>query len=109
MLTLFGREHMNNEWHLEIDIAELEAAFRAVVKHLSEFNGTSVKVREDYFWSVPPNQIFDVPTQPELTIGQLSESWDNLKRERQSNDESTIGYAAVWLADVLKAIGYTHP
>jgi hypothetical protein len=44
-----------------------------------------------------------------LTIGQLSESWDNLKRERQSNDESTIGYAAVWLADVLKAIGYTHP
>ncbi|GAA2027278.1 hypothetical protein GCM10009819_08340 [Agromyces tropicus] len=57
---------------------------------------------EDYFYSVPFPGLYDVLSEaPELTIGQLTESWENLHRTDQG-----VRWELVLLGDVLKAIGH---
>lgn len=59
-------------------------------------------VSEDYFYSVPFPEIYDVlGDAPKLTIGQLTESWENLLRT-----DASVQWELVWLGDVLKAIGH---
>jgi len=59
------------------------------------------------FWSIPPDALYDVYQEPpELTIGQLTESWDNLRR--LGEDEPGFGLDLVWLSDVLRAIGHAQ-
>ena len=40
----------------------------------------------------------------EFTIGQVSESWENLRGMLEDRSKA-LGYGLVWLADVLRAIG----
>ena len=91
---------------LQIDLTELRSAIDTVIRHIEAAEGTHVQLPVDYFWSVPSPDLYDVERNPPLTIGQISESWDNLRRERNGNDDMTIGFAAVWLSDVLRAIGH---
>lgn len=97
---------MDEGWNLEIDLSELRQAIDHVLDHLKEENGGTVAIRADYFWSVPASDIYDINSPPELTIGQLSESWDNLREERSEVSEHTISFASVWLGDIMKAIGH---
>lgn len=98
---------MEGNGRIDIDISELRRAIQRVLHRLEETHGTSISIPGDYFWSVPRDSIFEVFSAPDLTIGQLSESWDNLADERSGNAKHTIPYSAVWIGDVLKAIGYT--
>jgi len=91
---------------IRIDLSELRSAFDTVIRHIKAAEGTQVHLAADYFWSVPSPDLYDVDRNPPLTIGQVSESWDNLRRERDGNDDVTIGFAAVWLGEVLRAIGH---
>lgn len=77
-----------------------------MLDHLEQQHGSTVAIPADYFWSVPAPEIYDVTASPELTIGQLSESWDNVTSEREGGDGDTISFALVWLGDVMKAIGH---
>ena len=63
-----------------------------------------VDLGEDYFWSIPPTRQGDVNADPELTVGQYSECLEHLESVVE-NPENAIGYALVWLADVLRAVG----
>ena len=76
-----------------------------MLDHLEQQHGSTVAIPADYFWSVPAPEIYDVTASPELTIGQLSESWDNVTSERESGDGDTISFALVRLGGVMKAIG----
>lgn len=59
----------------------------------------------DYFWAIPREQRNDPCSKPsELTIGQLTESLDNVER-MVSDHDSTLAYGLVWLSDVLRAVG----
>lgn len=72
----------------------------------SSHYGPRRSVDTDYFWSIPPDAIYDVYEQPsELTIGQLTESMDNV-RSVTANPEDAISYALVWMGDVLRATGH---
>ena len=96
---------MNNEHVIEIDTTELRRALNTLLDAIESRSGSSIAVPVDYFWSVPSPQVFDPKVQPsELTIGQVSWSWENLKALR-SGDKEPITYSAVWLAEVLAAIG----
>lgn len=92
---------------LQINTAELRRAFEVVLSHIESKTGPSILLDVDHFWSVSGNDLFDVYRSPELTIGQIVESWDNLARERSGDSESALAYDFVWLAEVLKAIGHT--
>ncbi|MCK2029465.1 hypothetical protein KZC54_06945 [Microbacterium sp. KSW4-6] len=68
----------------------------------------TVRVGEDYFWSIPADQLYDVTAAPSgLTIGQLSESFDNI-RELDTSPDRAISYGLVWLSDLLRAIGQSE-
>jgi hypothetical protein len=90
---------------LTIDTGELRKVFERLVAHLEEERGASVTLHEDYFYSVPYPEIYDVmKPPPALTIGQLTESWMNLRRAEDT--DSIITFELVWLGDVLKALGH---
>ncbi len=95
-------------WKLDLSTAELRTALNTFVDHLEATKGLTVQLAEDYFWSVETPDHFDVEVPPEVSIGQLSWSWDNLARERQGDREITVDYAAEWLAEVLTGIGQSQ-
>ncbi len=69
---------------------------------LESTHGEAVILPEDSFYTVPFPGLYDVlSAAPELTIGQLTESWANLQR-----DDASVDWELVWLGDVLKAIGH---
>lgn len=100
---------MSESWRLEVDLTELRNAIGLALDRIEDVNGSTVSIPADYFWSVPSPDAYDVNSAPQLTVGQLSETWDNLRRERERDGEGTIAYTAVWLGDVLKAIGHHSP
>lgn len=88
---------------LTIETGELRDVFERLISHLEQTNGRSLSLHEDYYYSMPFPEIYDVTSgPPEPTIGQLSESWANLQRSQTE----TISIELVWLADVLKALGH---
>nr|BFF09231.1 hypothetical protein GCM10025699_05340 [Microbacterium flavescens] len=88
---------------LTIDTGELREVFERLISHLEQTKGRSLTLHEDYFYSMPFPEIYDVTSRPPApTIGQLTESWANLQR----GQGDTISFELVWLADVLKALGH---
>ncbi|MFK0007726.1 hypothetical protein ACIQTZ_11790 [Paenarthrobacter sp. NPDC090520] len=85
---------------------ELRDVFDVLMRHVEERHGSTIEMDADYFWSIPPDAIYDVYEQPsELTIGQLTESLDNI-RSVTADPEHAISYALVWLGDILRATGH---
>jgi hypothetical protein len=90
-----------------VSFTELRRSLDIVLNHIeAATNDPAIELDKDYFWSIPPNELYDVYNSPaDLTIGQLSESWQNI-RDLLADPDRVIGYHLVWLADVLRAIGY---
>jgi hypothetical protein len=90
---------------LTIDTGELREVFERLITYLQQTRGESVTLHEDYFYSLPFPEIYDVlHGPPSPTIGQLTESWANLQRTQDV--DSTITFELVWLGDLLKALGH---
>lgn len=97
---------MNENWTLNIDVEELRRALTAVLDHVEDINGPVVSIPHDYFWSVAYPEKYDVLSDPpELTIGQLSESWGNASELRAGTTENVTSFDGEWLGEVLAAIG----
>jgi len=94
-------------WPLQIPVAELRKLIEVALHHVENTAGDVVAVDKDYFWSIPPDELYDVYNRPtDLTIGQISECWENLQ-PLLADDDRALGYDLVWLAEVLRAIGHT--
>ncbi|MFE9566304.1 hypothetical protein ACFYM0_34950 [Streptomyces sp. NPDC006487] len=90
---------------LQIPLDQLRAAFELALQHIEASAGSAVALEHDYFWSVPGDELYDVPNEPKtITIGQLSESWKHLE-DLLADPNRAVGHHLVWLADVLRAIG----
>ncbi|GAA1941028.1 hypothetical protein [Agromyces allii] len=90
---------------LTIDAGELREVFERLITHLEQTRGASVTLHEDYFYSMPYPEIYDVTTPPPSpTIGQLTESWANLQGTKDI--DATVTFELVWLGDLLKALGH---
>ncbi|MFI5639509.1 hypothetical protein ACIA8H_19115 [Streptomyces goshikiensis] len=90
---------------LRIPLEQLRTAFELALQHIEASAGSAVALEHDYFWSVPGDELYDVPNEPgTITIGQLSESWQHLE-DLLANPNRVVGHHLVWLADVLRAIG----
>jgi hypothetical protein len=90
---------------LQIPLDQLRHAFDAAIRHIEVTAGHTVTLKEDYFWSVPGDELYDVLNEPRtITIGQLSESWQHIE-DLLAHQDQALGYHLVWLADVIRAIG----
>jgi hypothetical protein len=90
---------------VRVPVDQLRWVFDLLVAHVTKNAGTELPVSRDYFWSIPAPERYDVYTEPtEFTIGQVSESWENLKGMLE-DESKVLGYGLVWLADVLRAAG----
>lgn len=90
---------------LTIDTGDLREVFERLITHLEQTRGASVTLREDYFYSMPYPEIYDMTKPPPApTIGQLTEPWANLHDTKEI--DSTITFELVWLGDLLKALGH---
>lgn len=90
---------------ITVSVADLRQVFEALAAHIEAVAGTEIGLSTDMFWSIPPTDLFDVHREPrELTIGQISESWDNLLAIRE-DPSSALSFGLVWMADVIRAIG----
>ncbi|MFI5831456.1 hypothetical protein ACIA6C_30095 [Streptomyces sp. NPDC051578] len=90
---------------LRIPLDQLRTAFELALQHIEASAGSAVALEHDYFWSIPGDELYDVPNEPKtITIGQLSESWQHLE-DLLADPNRAVGHHLVWLADVLHAIG----
>ncbi len=97
------------EWNgLQIPVADLRLVFDRILAHVERVNGESVVLCADSFSSLPAPNLYDVSSDPpEPTIGQLTESWDDLTSAM--DPDRTVMWELVWLGDVLRAIGHLLP
>ncbi|GGO16513.1 hypothetical protein IEI92_28155 [Microbispora bryophytorum] len=88
-----------------IDVEQLRRVLEVLINHITGESRTEITISNEYFWSVPSPEIYKAYEQPTgLTIGQISESWDNL--QRMVEDDGVIDWGLVWLGEVLRAIGH---
>ena len=57
---------------------------------------------EDYFWSIPADQLFSPAPPNELTAGQLFDSAELTRRALQ--EDRLVRYNCVWVADLLRGL-----
>lgn len=90
---------------LRIPVVELRRAAEVLLEHVRNVEGDVIELDKDMFWVVPAEALYDVYQQPAtLDVGQLSESWQSVA-EIARDEKPALGYALVWLSDVLRAVG----
>ncbi|MGW5919180.1 hypothetical protein ACWFPY_09300 [Nocardia fluminea] len=94
------------EWQLHVPLAELRRSVDLLMDHVeAATDGDTIRLDQDYFWSIPQDALYDVDHTPaDLTLGQLSWSWEHLT-DLLADPDRAIGYHLVWLSEVLRAIG----
>lgn len=88
-----------------IPVDTLRRAASILFDRLEAAAGQAISLDKDMFWAIPPeyrSNVYAVPT--EFTVGQLSDSLENLTRVVDDPDSATT-FALAWLADLLRAAG----
>ncbi|MFF4739087.1 hypothetical protein ACFY2W_24835 [Streptomyces sp. NPDC001262] len=90
---------------VEIPVDKLREVFDILLETVAPEPTQSLIIHKEAFWSVPADQAYEIYSEPrELTIGMVSDSWGQLEAIAADQDRS-VGYGLVWLAEVLRAIG----
>lgn len=98
-MTFFPLKYALTPFGYGVIVSEL------LLQHVEEADGPEIELHEDYFWSVPMVELYNVYQKPsELTIGQLSECLDHLVKMNE-DPERVLYYGLIWLAEVLRAVG----
>lgn len=90
---------------IDIPVDILRRAATILLDRLEAETGASVALDKDMFWAIPPEHRSNPYVEPsEFTIGQLSESLENVSQVIEDPDSAT-SFGLVWLADLLRAAG----
>ena len=90
---------------VRLKVRTLREACMLLLDHLEELEGPEVRLDRDFFWSIPSPQLYNVYETPaDPTVGQLSESLNNLQN-MLTDPTRVTSYGLVWLADILGAAG----
>jgi hypothetical protein len=92
---------------VKIQLAELRQAINVLFDHLERTGRTEIEVTEDFYWNIPEKHLYSVyapPPESDLTIGQLSDDWNELTKIASSKSPP-LAYALVWLSSILRYIG----
>lgn len=90
---------------MEVKTEDLRRIFSSLMNHLEATGQASTELPWDFYWDIPREALYNPYAQPErLSLGQLSDDWDELLKI-DSESMPAVGYATVWLASVLRAVG----
>jgi hypothetical protein len=90
---------------VKISTAELRVSVLAFLRHLEETGQSEFDITEEFYWDISVDRRYSPYEEPkELTIGQLSDDWVEVKRMVDGSSD-ILGYGLVWLASVLRRVG----
>lgn len=90
---------------MHVSLEQLQNVSDRLFSHLRAQGIKSVEIAQDYYWDIPKPERYDPYHQPtNLNLGQLTDDWDELLKIVGCQKEP-VGYALVWLASVLRAVG----
>ncbi len=91
---------------MKIPVTELRALTNRLLDDLEQQGHQVVDLSDDYYWDIGKNELYDPSKDPEeLSLGQLTHDWERLQRILTGQNQP-LAYGLVWLAAVLRAIGY---
>jgi hypothetical protein len=90
---------------VKVSIRELREVSTALFDHVESLGVTEVEVDDDYYWSIPKEELYD-PARDSVSpsLGQLTDDWNELQMIRR-RERPPVALALTWLASVLRAIG----
>jgi len=90
---------------MKVSTSELRAFLDVILRNLEERGKGEIELDQDFYWHVPKGAWNDPYSEPkEMTLGQLSDDIAEL-RKIATGAAGSLGYAAVWLAAILRAVG----
>ncbi|HLV24710.1 MAG TPA: hypothetical protein VKZ41_00210 [Gemmatimonadales bacterium] len=90
---------------MRISTDELRRATDVLLRHLEQSGHGAIEIEKDFYWSVSPDERYDLEKQPtELGVGQLSDDIAEV-RAIVEGQKAPVGYALVWLSSILRAVG----
>ena len=92
-----------------IKIDEIEVIFLKAIRRMKEVYGNEIELSKDYYWNIPFDKLFDTYEKPnDLTIGQLSEDYDLLKKHLEISNLPNSRHL-VKIAHLLRFLGEEKP
>lgn len=89
-----------------LSLQEIREICDRALNGLRDEIGDQVALHVDHYWSIPRNALYDVYSEPsELTVGQVVDELENLRRTLAQDDGAVPPQALRWLGAVLTAIG----
>ncbi|MFR9727900.1 hypothetical protein ACL03H_01640 [Saccharopolyspora sp. MS10] len=90
-----------------VSLETLRQVFNEALDNLGERVGDVVELDDDFFWSIAREARYapySVPAPEQLTLGQLTSSWNTLKR-MHATGEHMNEHTLVWVAEIIQALG----
>ncbi len=93
---------------MAITIDELEKCLSILFKEIRKNAGSEINLTTDYYWNIPEDEAYNMNSNPqELTIGQISEEIEIIKR-LLDNPDSYISYDLRRIGIILMAMGHEY-
>ena len=90
---------------MKVSISDLQELSQRLLLHIEQSGHEFVEIPVDYYWDVSEDSRYNPLKEPKnLNLGQIEDDWSELQKIIQGKNEP-IGYALVWLAAILRAIG----
>jgi len=96
---------VEDDGNIRVDLDDVERVLTIVLQHIKQQRSAPIERSDDYYWEINEAQLYDPTKDPsDFSLGQLSEDWARLS-QILAGDAPPIGYALVWLASILRAVG----
>jgi phosphorylcholine metabolism protein LicD len=96
---------------MRVNISELKAISELLLDYIQMTEAEDIDITHDYYWFISQEKIYNpysIPDSSDLSLGQLSEDYTNLKKILHNQDDP-VSYALVWLSSLLRCLGESYP
>ena len=90
---------------MKININELQQCLSQLLSNLKESKGENIELSKDFYWDISSDELYNPYEQPkELSLGQLSDDWQEIKRLVDNNSSNSIPYDLIRISNILRAL-----
>jgi len=94
---------------MKVKIDDLEKVLILLFAQLRENVGDILEINNDFYWDIPAEDLYNAYEEPKkLTLGQLSDDLNEIKRLIASPDEA-ISYDLKRISNIIKSLSNENP